>query len=143
MEQSTYRRQQVSKVDERLKDMRLAMLTPVDADGALRRRPMAAPQAAFDGELWVVSGADAPEVEEAPQPHQVSVSFADPEHQRYVSISGTASLVRARQRMEALWSPWFRTWFPRGLDEPNLTLLKVAVEKAEYWDAPSSPMVQL
>jgi hypothetical protein len=45
--------------------------------------------------------------------------------------------------MEELWSPWFRTWFPRGLDDPNLGLLQVHVDKAEYWDTPSSTMVQL
>jgi general stress protein 26 len=143
MDQSTYRQQQFSKLDELLKDIRIAMLTTVGEDGSLRSRPMAAPRVAFDGALWFFSGADAPKVEEAQQHHQVNVSFADPEHQRYVSISGTASPVRDRQKMEALWSPWFRTWFPRGLDEPNLTLLKVDVEKAEYWDAPSSTMVQL
>jgi general stress protein 26 len=143
MDQSTYRQQQFSKLDELIKDIRIAMLTTVDEDGSLRSRPMAAPQVAFDGELWFFSGADVPKVEEAQQHHQVNVSFADPEHQRYVSISGTATLVRDRQKMEALWSPWFRTWFPQGLDEPHLTLLKVDVEKAEYWDAPSSTMVQL
>jgi general stress protein 26 len=143
MDQSTYRQQKLSKLGELIKDIRIAMLTTLDNDGSLRSRPMAAPQVAFDGELWFFSGADAPKVGEAQQHHQVNVSFADPEHQCYVSISGTATLVRDRQRMEALWSPWFRTWFPHGLDEPNLALLKVDVEKAEYWDAPSSTMVQL
>ena len=142
MDQSTYRQQQFSTLDDLIKDIRIAMLTTVDEEGALRSRPMAAPQVAFDGMLWFFSGADAPKVEEAQQ-HQVNVSFADPEHQRYVSISGTATLVPDRQKMEALWSPWFRTWFPGGLNEPNLALLKVDVEEAEYWDAPSSTMVQL
>jgi general stress protein 26 len=81
------------------------MLTTVDEDGALRSRPMAAPQVAFDGELWFFTGADAPKVEEAPLHHPVNVSFADPEHQRYVSICGTATRVRDRQKMEALWGP--------------------------------------
>jgi general stress protein 26 len=142
MEQSTYRQQQFSKLDELIKDVHIAMLTTIDEEGALRSRPMAAAQVAFDGELWFFTGADAPKVEEAQLHHQVNVSFADLEHQRYVSISGTATLVPDRQKMEALWSPWFRTWFPQGLDEPNLTLLKVDVEKAEYWDAPSSTMVR-
>jgi hypothetical protein len=45
--------------------------------------------------------------------------------------------------MEELWSPWLRTWFPRGLDDPDLALLQVNVDTAEYWDAPSSTMIQL
>jgi general stress protein 26 len=143
MEQSTYRQQQFRKLGEMIKDIRVAMLTTMDEDGSLRSRPMAVPQVAFEGELWFLTGADAPKVEEAQQYHQVNVSFADPQHQCYVSISGTATLVRDRQKLEELWSPWLRTWFPQGLDEPNLALLKVEVEKAEYWDASSSTMVQL
>jgi general stress protein 26 len=143
MEQSTYRQQQFSKLDELIKDIRIAMLTTIDEEGTLRSRPMAAPQVAFDGELWFFTGADAPKVVEAQLHHQVNVSFADPEHQRYVSISGTATLVHDRQKMEVLWSPWFRTWFPQGLDEPHLILLKVDVELVEYWDAPLNTMIQL
>ena len=143
MDQSTYRQQQLSKLGELIKDIRIAMLTTVDEDGSLRSRPMAASQQVFEGELWFFTGADAPKVEEAKRHRQVNVSFADPEHQNYVSVSGTASLVRDRQKMEELWSPWLRTWFPRGLDEPDLALLKVEVEKAEYWDAAASTMLQL
>jgi general stress protein 26 len=143
MEQSTYRQQQLSKLGELIKGIRIAMLTTVDEDNSLRSRPMAAPQMVFEGELWFLTGADTPKVEESQQHRQVNVSFADPEHQDYVSVSGTASLVRDRRKLEELWSPWFRTWFPQGLDDPNLALLKVEVEKAEYWDAPSSTMVQL
>ena len=142
MDQSTYRQQQLSKLGELINDIRIAMFTTVDEDGSLRSRPMAAPQEVFEGELWFFTGEDAPEAEEAQQHRQVNVSFADPGHQNYVSVSGMARLVRDRQKMEELWSSWLRTWFPRGLDGPNLALLKVEVEKAEYWDAAASTMVQ-
>jgi general stress protein 26 len=143
MGQSTYRRQQLRQLGELIKDIRIAMLTTIDADGSLHSRPMATPQVAFAGDLWFFTGADAPKVEEVQHHGQVNVSFADPERQHYVSLAGTASVVHDRQKMAALWSPWFRTWFPHGLDDPNLALLKVHVEKAEYWDTPSSTMVQL
>ncbi len=143
MEHSTYRQEQLGKLDELINNIRIAMLTTLEADGSLRSRPMAAPQIAFQGELWFFTLADTPKVVESQQYRQVNVSFADPEHQDYVSISGTASLVQDRQKMGELWSPWFSTWFPQGVEDPNLALLKVDVEKAEYWDAPSSTMVQL
>jgi general stress protein 26 len=105
MEQSTYRQQQLRKLDELIKNIRIAMLTTVEEDGSLRSRPMAAPQMAFQGELWFFTSANAPKVAESRQHRQVNVSFADPERQDYVSISGTASLERDRQKMEKLWSP--------------------------------------
>jgi general stress protein 26 len=45
--------------------------------------------------------------------------------------------------MEELWSPLHRAWFPKGLDDPNIALLQVEVDRAEYWDSPSSKVVQL
>jgi general stress protein 26 len=143
VDQSTYRQQQLSKVDELIRDIPVAMLTTADDDGSLRSRPMAARQAAFDGNLWFFTRADAPKVDELQQHPQVNVSFADPERQYYVSVSGTATLVHDRQKMEELWSPRLRTWFPQGLEGPNLALLQVHADTVEYWDAPSSTMVQL
>ena len=143
MDQSTYRQQQLKKLGELIKDIRIAMLTTIDEDGSLRSRPMAVPQVEFDGHLWFFTGAEAPKVEEAQHHGQVNVSFADPERQHFVSFSGTATVVHDRQKMAELWSAWLRTWFPHGLDDPHLALLQVHVEKAEYWDAPSSTMVQL
>jgi general stress protein 26 len=143
MDQSTYRQQQLGKLGEFIKGISVAMLTTTDDDGSLQSRPMATHQAEFDGDLWFFTWADAPKVEELQRHPQVNVSFADPARQHYVSVSGSATLTRERQKMEELWSPWFRTWFPRGPDDPNLALLQVHVEQAEYWDVPSSAMVQL
>jgi general stress protein 26 len=143
VEQSTYRKERLEKLDALIKNIRIAMLTTVEQDGSLRSRPMVALPVAFEGELWFFTSVDASKVTESQQHQQINVSFADPEHQDYVSMSGTASFVRDRQRMEELWSPRFSRWFPKGLEEPSLALLKVNVETAEYWDAPSSTMVNL
>lgn len=69
---------------------------------------------------------------------KVNVSFADTDNQRYASVSGTGELVRDQQKIEELWKPEFKIWFPKGKDDPEIALLKVNVEKAEYWDSPSS-----
>ena len=45
--------------------------------------------------------------------------------------------------MKELWNPIHKAWFPKGVDDPNLGLLRVDIEKAEYWDPPSSKVVQL
>lgn len=143
MDRSIYRQQQLNKIHALIKEIPVAMLTTADEDGSLRSRPMAVQPVEFDGNLWFFTGADTPKIDESQRHPQVNVSFADPERQYYVSVSGTATLVRDRPKMEELWSPWLRTWFPRGLDDPDLALLQVSVDTAEYWDAPSSAMVRL
>jgi general stress protein 26 len=104
---------------------------------------MATQQVEFDGDLWFFTLVDSPKVEESQHYRDVNVSFANPEKQHYVSVSGTATLVRDRRKIEELWNPFYRTWFPQGLDDPNIALLKVHAEKAEYWDSPSSAVVHL
>jgi general stress protein 26 len=133
----------IKKLHELIKDIRFAMLTTVEEDGTLRSRPMATQQFEFDGDLWFFTSADTPKVDEVQHHQQVNVSYSEPKDQKYVSVSGMAELVRDRQKIEALWNPIFKAWFPKGLDDPDLALLRVSVEKAEYWDSPSSGVVRL
>jgi general stress protein 26 len=97
----------------------------------------------FDGELWFFTHHHSPKVDEVERDHHVSLSYADPTRDRYVSVSGRAWLVRDKEKARELWNPTLRAWFPQGLDDPELALLRVKVTKAEYWDTPNSRMVQL
>ena len=36
--------------------------------------------------------------------------------------------------MEELWKPALKTWFPKGLEDPDIALLKVKAEHIQYWD---------
>ena len=141
---TTEQDEHLAKLRDMIKDINFAMLTTVDDDGSLRSRPMSAnKEVEFDGDLWFFTYASSHKVGEVMIDHQVGVSFSDPNSQRYVSLSGTANLVRDRQKIEELWQPQLKAWFPKGTDEPDIALLKVSVHKAEYWDSPSSPVAHL
>ena len=129
---------QIKKLDEMIKEIDFAMLTTVAEDGSLHSRPMSTQRAEFDGNLWFFTRASAPKVGEIEREHQVCVSYAKPESQLYVSVSGRATVVRDRAKIEELWSPELKAWFPEGPEDPDLALLRVAVGRAEYWDSPSS-----
>ena len=126
-----------------IRGIKTAMLTTASADGSLRSRPMATLEGEFDGTLWFFTRADAPKVGEVRQEEQVNVSYADADGQRFVSVSGRAALVLDREKIQELWNPVYKAWFPKGLDDPQIALLRVEADKAEYWDAQSSAMVQL
>lgn len=51
--------------------------------------------------------------------------------------------MRDKAKAEELWNPILKAWFPKGLEDPELALLKVEIGKAEYWDLPSGKMIQL
>lgn len=123
-----------------MKGIRFAMLTTEDG-GHLRARPMVAAQDSFDGTLWFFTRASSHKVDEVGSEHQVGVTYADAGQQNYISFSGRASLVRDKAAIDEHWSEAMRTWFAKGKDDPEVALLKVDVEAAEYWDAPNSTMV--
>lgn len=143
MQNDAERNNSIKKLAELIKDIKFAMLTTVEADGSLRSRPMAAQQTEFDGDLWFFTGVSSHKVYDIENNPHVNLAFSDPNEQSYISISGRARLVPDRQKAEQLWTPFYRTWFPHGLDDPDLALLKVDVEGAEYWDSPSSVVVHL
>jgi general stress protein 26 len=128
-----------ARLKELIEDIRIAMMTTRDADGTLRSRPLQTLRCADEGTLWFFTSASSPKVAEAAAGGwQVNLSYANPEKQDYVSVSGLATLSRDRKLMEALWSKWVEVFFPKGVDDPDLALLRVDIEKAEYWDSPGT-----
>lgn len=124
-----------------MRPIRFAMLTSEDGS-LLRSRPMVAAQREFDGTLWFFTRAGSHKAQEVEARDRVCVSYADPDRQTYVSLSGNAVLMRDPALVRAHWGEAVRAWFPKGPDDPDIGLLRVDVTAAEYWDAPSSAMVQ-
>jgi general stress protein 26 len=127
----------------RIASVRIAMLTTVDADGHLVAHPMTRQDIDPDGNLWFFTS-DASSLWQHVAAHaHVNVSFANPDDYVYVSVSGHAEQVRDRDRMRQLWNPFVAAWFPDGVDDPHLALIRVHAHTAEYWDAHGGRMVQL
>src|SRR2546428_10580295 len=131
------------KLRKIIKNTRVAMLTTVASDGSLRSRPMVTPDADFDGALWFFTRYNSPKSEEVQENQKVNVTYASPKNDRYVSVSGTAALVRDADKVKELWRGELKEWFPKGKKDPALALLKVTIEKAEYWDASENRVVDL
>jgi len=122
-----------------IKDIDFCMLTTIDEQGDPHSRPMSS-NGDIDpnGDIWFFTGASSHKVSEIENSPKVNVSFADPKNQRYVSVTGSAQLTRDPKKIEELWRPEFKMWFPKGKDDPEIALMRIRLEKAEYWDSPSS-----
>lgn len=132
--------QQRKKLRELIKQIRICMLSTTDEHGHAHSRPMYTQHVEFDGDLWFFTYLDSNKVREVAAHPQVNASFSD--DNEWVSCSGPAMLVRDRAKTDELWRDDLKAFFPKGKDDPNLGLLKVEVEEAEYWDTPSSVVVR-
>jgi len=120
-----------------------AMLTTVDQDGSVRARPMAAPELQEDGTLWFFTSASSGKVQDVALEPSVNVTFLDERSSTYVSCSGSAELVHDKARMAELWKPELGEYFRDGVDDPDLALLRINLESADYWDVPRAQLVRL
>lgn len=135
--------EEIQKLNEMIKDVRVAMLTTQDQDGSLRSRPMATQDAPFDGTLWFFTNIKSEKSHEIQDHEQVNISYANPDKPIYVSVSGSAELIQDPEKAKILWNTFVQAWFPKGPADPDLALLRIQVEKAEYWDIQSSKMIRL
>ena len=132
------------KLREMIKEIDFCMLTTVDENDDLHSRPMSLNSDVDEaGNLWFFTSANSHKVFELNRTPKCNVSFAQPDDNRYVSITGTAQLVRDKKKIEELWKPELKVWFPKGTEDPDIALLRVGIEKAEYWDSPGGTVAQV
>ena len=136
------RQESIEKLKGMLEDIDFAMLATI-AGGKFRSRPMSTQEMDENGDLWFFTSDDTHKVEEIEADDRVLVAYSKPEDNTFVSVFGRAQIVKDRDKIEELWSPIYKAWFPEGLDDPKICLLKISVEEAEYWDSPNSKLVQI
>lgn len=130
------------KVLELVKDIDYAVFTTRSGDGGpLHARPMAYRSVEDDGAFWFFTKSDSRKIEEVKAHPDTLLTFADPKGQTFVSVSGKSHIVSDRAEVTKRWTELYRTWFPNGPDDPNIVLIRVDAERAEYWDTPASVMV--
>lgn len=132
----------LSQLVDNIKDIRIAMMTTVEADGSLHTRPMYTHEPEADGTLWFFTQYDSSKISEVQHDRHLSLGYAKPEDNLYVAISGTATVVTDRAKIKELWSEALRGWFPNGQDDPNIALLKVSIHTGEYWNSPNSVLLR-
>jgi general stress protein 26 len=126
----------LAKVSELIRDIRIALLTTVDQDGRFHTRPVQTLRVDADRTLWFFTDWSSPKVDELHHDVRVSLGYADPANHVYVAVSGSASLFRDAQKAKQLWSVEQRAYYPDGPEDARLALLRIRIERAEYWIAP-------
>src|SRR4051812_7968267 len=115
----------VAKLERLILDIEVAMVTTVTPDGSLHSRPMFTLEADAGGELWFLTSDVSAEATDIAEEHAVNVSYADPANGRYVSVTGQASILRDAEKVQELWKPALKRFFPQGPENPHVALLRV------------------
>ena len=128
-----------------IRDIRFAMFTTRHGNGHLHSRPVTTQNSALDEDanLWFFMSRRGEPVADLTSEPTVSVVYADPNKDSYVSVSGTAFVVEDFAKKQQLWSKLAEAYFPAGVTDPDLALVQVQIIHASYWDVKESKLVQL
>jgi general stress protein 26 len=95
----------------------------------------------FSGAVWFLTRSTSGKVANIRAHQQVTLDYADPGDSKYATLRGRASLGRDQAKIDEMWNPMYKAWFPEGKEDPEIAVLKVDVDEGEYWEANSSKIV--
>jgi general stress protein 26 len=131
-----------SRVRELIQQIGVGMLTTVDRDGQFVSRPMLALQVDDDPGIYFLTHTSSAKVGQVSEQSRVALTFAGSDS-TYLAITGRATVSQDRELIARLWNPTYRAWFPDGAGDRDAAALRVTIDHADYWEAPTSRVVRL
>ncbi len=131
----------LKKISDLIKDIHICMMTTAGHDGSFDSRPMATQKSEFDGTVWFLSHKESGKMSEISGDAHVSLLYSDTSDSKYVVAKGKASTSQDKAKIHELWNPMFKAWFPGGEEDPSISVIKVVIDEAQYWQASASKIV--
>lgn len=120
-------------------DIKIAMMTTRRQDGHLRSRAMANQKQADGADLWFVTSDGSAKLRDLAQDDHINLAYFKESSMEWISVSGTATISRDRQKIGELYAEDWRMWFPKEGDprhgtpeDPRFTLIGVKIHAAEF-----------
>jgi general stress protein 26 len=130
----TSTRESIDRVWELMKSMPICMLTSWTGS-ELHSRPLGAYVRQEENRIYFLTDVRAQKDDEVAKYPKVNLGFADTGSQKYVALSGTAQVSSDRAKIKELFGTPAKAWWDSP-DDPNIRVLVVTPDKAEYWDSP-------
>lgn len=121
----------------------VAMFHTADENGRDSTRPMATSAVDEDGTLWFMARADSTKITELRRNPQVKLTYSVSARSEYLALDTRASILRDQAKIDELWTPFAKTWFPNGKEDPAIALIRLEPLGGYYWDTKHNKMVQL
>jgi general stress protein 26 len=141
MEKNLQNEEALQKLKKLANEINICMFI-TDPDNKQSSRPMATIKVEDEGTLWFYTHLSSGKTSEIEQEQEVHLVYAHPGKDSYMDLRGRGTVVTDRSKIKELWNPIVKAWFPQGVDDPDLCLLKVIPQSAHYWDSETGKMVE-
>jgi general stress protein 26 len=130
---------------EKIKEMaekKVCMFTTYE-DFKMVARPMATSGIDDNGDLWFISNKSSHKNQQIGYAPVVDLIYMDAGKSHYLVLNGNAQVVEDREKARELWNPLDKAWFKEGVDDPDLTLIKVVPTEGHYWDTKNGKLLTM
>ncbi|UIJ71597.1 pyridoxamine 5'-phosphate oxidase family protein [Aurantimonas sp. HBX-1] len=130
----------LSDLAEAMRDIDFAMLSTKTAAGDIAARPMSNNRDVdYDGDSFFFTYEEARTVADIERDRKVGLSFQGKagllgKPPLFISVEGSAELIRDKAQFEAHWNADLDYWFEDGIDTPGVVLIKVHADRIHYWN---------
>ncbi len=132
----------LDKMTNLVNDIKFTMLLTDLKTQPISAAPMTTKKVDKHGDIWFLSGLDSDHNTNINKSPEVQLLYSDPSDMEFISIYGKASVVTDKTILEDLYDKKDDAWFT-GIDDPNLTAIKVVPDEAYYWDTKDNKYVSL
>jgi general stress protein 26 len=127
-------------ISEKMRDIDFAILSTRTGDGAIAARPMSNNrQVEYDGDNFFFTLQDTGSARDINGDSRVGLAYQGKSGALgmkpfFITIEGSAELIRDKERFADHWTDDLNDWFKDGVDTPGLVLIKVHAQRLHYWD---------
>lgn len=115
--------------------------TEINTGKPFATRPMSVQKVDEDGNIWFLSADDSHKNEQLKDDPHVQLLFQGSDFSDFMSLYGTATVSKDKEKIKELWEPMIKNWFTGGQDDPRITVVKVVPETGYYWDTKHGQIV--
>lgn len=138
------RKEAVQKLKDLVDHIDIGMLSTFEDGTAYPYSiPMSRQEVDDEGVLWFLFSTESETYRHLTQNKRVSVTFSDIRDYRFLSINGTAEILRDEARIEKYWNKFMEAWFEKGSLDPSIRILKIIPSEAHYWDNKTNKLMTL
>ncbi|MEI9918295.1 MAG: pyridoxamine 5'-phosphate oxidase family protein [Bacteroidota bacterium] len=133
----------IEKLKELIKHNSICMFATNLDEHPIEARPMSVAQVDDNGTLWFLNGKSTEKTHDIAADSHVQLFFSNTSDQEYLTVYGEASVTKDKAKIKELWSPIAKAWFTEGVDDPDITAIRVEPQNAFYWDTKNGRMISL
>ncbi len=140
MEKNLSSEEALGKLKELVESINICMYCTMEQGSGMASRPMGTAKIEDNGDIWFFTTDSSGAAGNAEGAREVCLNYSSPAKNSYLCVMGRPELSFDKARMKELWSPILKTWFPEGLDTPDIALVRVRPRSAHYWESDVSRM---